>query len=264
MNDFSNVFREKLQKEVFVSGTHININDPCVSKIVGMLGFDYVWIDTEHSYLSYENLLSHIQTIQAYGTPVIVRVPQHDFTATKKILEMGPDGIVFPMVRSAKEANELIEYTLYPPQGCRGFGPGNAITFGLENAAEYIKHNDRLTRFIQIEHISLIEELEEVVKNPYIDGYIFGPNDLSGSIDELLNVFGKNNISLMEKAIGILKKHNKVIGLSTYDSSAEIIDRWRKLGIKMISAGSDFSLLANGMNDIKKQLDIVKVLADSE
>ena len=91
--------REKIESRLNLDGTYINLNDPCISKIVSRIGFDYIWIDMEHSYLSYDNLLCHIQTIQAYGIAVIVRAPQNDLTATKKILDMGVDGIIFPMVK---------------------------------------------------------------------------------------------------------------------------------------------------------------------
>ena len=73
------------------------------------------------------------------GTPVIVRAPQDDLTATKKIIEMGVDGIIFPMVRTAEEANRVIASTLYPPYGDRGFGPMGAIDYGMEYSYSKIR-----------------------------------------------------------------------------------------------------------------------------
>ena len=242
--------REKIESRLNLDGTYINLNDPCISKIVSRIGFDYIWIDMEHSYLSYDNLLCHIQTIQAYGIAVIVRAPQNDLTATKKILDMGVDGIIFPMVKSKKEADELISYTLYPPQGNRGFGPLNAVSYGIEDANEYVKDNKKICRFIQIEHKDLVDELEEVIKNPYIDGYIFGANDLSGSVGELLNIFGEKTTALIEKSLEILRKNNKYTGILMGTSSPEDIKKWSDMGIHMISTGSDFSVLADGMKEI--------------
>lgn len=235
------ILKEKIKNKEFMCGTHININDPCVGSIVGRLGFDYIWIDMEHSYLSYENLLNHIIAIQSLGTPVIVRVPQHDFTAAKKIIEMGPDGVVFPMIKSKEEADELIAYTLYPPYGNRGFGPHNAVGFGNYNTKEYVANNHKeMCRFIQIEHKNLVDDLENVIQNPYIDGYIFGANDLSGSIGELMNTFGENTQAMIKKSIEILNKYDKYIGISIGENDAEIIKKWHDLGIHMISSNSDF------------------------
>lgn len=232
-----------LNKERLI-GTHINLNDPCISKIVAKLGFDYIWIDMEHSYLSYQNLVAHINTIQAYGVPVIVRAPQNDFTATKKILEMGPDGIVFPMIKTAEQANELIAYTLYPPYGNRGYGPNNATGCGVDDVQYYIHNNHKdMCRFIQIEHKDAVDNLEEIIKNPYIDGYIFGANDLSGSIGELTRVYEPNTTALIDRAIEILKKNDKYISLSTDARDPEVIKYWSDKGIQMISAASDFGSL---------------------
>ena len=248
-------FKERVRNREYLCGTHINLNDPCIAKIVGMLGFDYIWIDMEHSYLTYDHLLSHIQTIQACGTPVIVRCPQHDFTAAKKILEMGPDGIIFPMVKTKEEVDRLISYTLYPPYGNRGFGPLNAVNFGVDSALDYVTHNhETMCRFIQIEHIDLVKDLENVVDNPWIDGYIFGPNDLSGSIGQLMNVFVDDTQALVRESIDILNKHGKCIGLSTGDTSPEVVARWHDMGIHMISAGCDLNMLADNMRIMKNTL----------
>ena len=88
-----------------------------VGRIAGLAGYDFVWIDMEHNYISFESLLALVMAVKAGGTDVIVRAPQDDLTATKKILEMGVDGIIFPMIRTAEEANRLLSYTLYPPHG---------------------------------------------------------------------------------------------------------------------------------------------------
>lgn len=250
-----NTLKEKIKNKEKICGTHINLNDPCISKIVAKLNFDYIWIDMEHSYLSYANLMAHINTIQGYGVPVIVRIPQHDFTAAKKIIEMGPDGVIFPMIKNKEEADKMISYTLYPPYGNRGYGPLNAVSFGVDDVDEYIHTNHKnMCRFIQIEHADLVGDLERVVTNPYIDGYIFGPNDLSGSINELTNVFGEKTQQLIKKSIEILNKHDKYIGLSTGDTNPEIIKRWHDLGIHMISAASDLGNLTTASRSILNTL----------
>ena len=142
------MLREKIKNKEKIIGMHININDIAVAKIAGLAGYDYVWVDLEHSYLSLENLMAHIIAIKATGTAVIVRVPQDDFTFTKKVLEMGPDGIIFPMVKTAEQAKKLIDYTVYPPYGNRGFGPMNVVDFGFKNTLEYVQNKDNICRFI--------------------------------------------------------------------------------------------------------------------
>ena len=238
------LLKQKIKRYKKTGGMLVNLNDVVSSRIAGLAGYDFIWIDMEHSPISMENLQHHIIAVKAGGTDVIVRVPQNDLTATKKVLEMGVDGIIFPMVRNAAEADELIASTLYPPYGNRGFGPQQATQFGFDDAAQYVSETrENLCRFVQIEHVDAVNDLENMVQNEYIDGFIFGPNDLSGSIGEPLNVYGEKTIALIEKSMNILKKSGKYSGLATGDTSDSCIKFWQNMGIDMLVAGADFEFL---------------------
>lgn len=238
------LLKEKIKNKQKLIGMHINLNDIATARIAGLAGFDFIWVDLEHNNLTLENLLGHILAIKATGTAVIVRVPVDDLTYTKKVLEMGPDGIIFPMVKTAEQAEKLISATLYPPYGTRGFGPMNATAYGFEDVNEYIKETrDNMCRFIQIEHVDAVNNLEEITQNEYIDGYIFGANDLSGSIGELGQVFAENTVQLIQKSIYFLRKKDKYIGLSTGDTSETTLAFWHNMGVDMLSAGADFNFL---------------------
>ena len=107
--------REKINSNEKIAGALVSLTDPCLCEIMGNIGYDCVWIDTEHTYMSYKEVLCHLNAARSSNIPAIVRLPQNDLTATKKILEMGPDGVIFPMAKSAGEIKDLIEMTLYPP-----------------------------------------------------------------------------------------------------------------------------------------------------
>ena len=249
------MIKEKIKNREKIIGTHINFCDPSVGRIAGLAGYDFIWIDMEHNYISFESLLSLVIAVKSTGTDVIVRAPQDDLTATKKIIEMGVDGIIFPMVKTAEEANRLLSYTLYPPYGRRGFGPMNAVGYGAFDTLDYVSTNhNTMCRFIQIEHIDAVKNLDEIMKNEFIDGYIIGANDLSGSINELCNVFGQNTTALIEETITKLKKNGKYVGLSTGDLSESTFKHWRDMGVEMLSAGADFDYLTVGM---KKNREIM-------
>lgn len=240
-----NLLRQKIENREKILGTLVSLTDPCLCEIMGNIGYDCVWIDTEHTYMSFKDVLCHLNGARSSGIPAVVRLPQNDLTDTKKILEMGPDGIIFPMVRTADELRSLIETTLYPPHGTRGFGPLRAIGYGALDAKEYVKEKSfDLCRFVQIEHIDMINELEEIVKLPYVDGFIFGPNDLSGSLGEMLNVFGDKTLSKIKEAIEILRAHGKYVGLAGGAAESDI-KAWSKLGIDMLFAGADWCFVYN-------------------
>ena len=254
-----NQLRSKIETKKKIYGTLVSLTDPALCEIMGNIGYDCVWIDMEHTYMSYKEVLCHLNAAKASGIPSVVRLPQKDLTATKKVLEMAPDGVIFPMVRSAEELKELLDMTLYPPLGNRGFGPLRAIGYGAEDAKEYVdSKNLELCRFVQIEHIDFIEELEEIVKIPYVDGFIFGPNDLSASLGDFLNVFEEKTYSKIEYAVDFLKKHNKLVGIAGGMTEKEI-KNWSKLDIDMLFAGVDWCFVYNcGKSTLELMKDNLK------
>ena len=251
-----NILRERMKKGEKLCGTIVSFTDPALCEVFGNIGYDYIWIDTEHPYTSFKEVLCHLNAARSTGTPAIVRVPQNDLTCTKKILEMDPDGIIFPMVHSAKEAEELIKMTLYPPLGNRGFGPMRAIKYGAVDAKEYTdKISLDLVRFVQIEHIDFINDLEEAVKNPYIDGYIIGPNDLSGSMGLMCDVTNEKVTQAVKKAIKILRDHKKYVGLAV-GHAPETIRYWSQFGADMMTTGADWNFVydkgCENLNNLRK------------
>jgi len=250
------MLKNKIQNGERLIGSYLQLADPNISRILGLSGFDFVWVDFEHSYMSYETLLSHILALRSTGTHVIVRAPQNDLTATKKILEMGVDGIIFPMIRTAEEANVAISNTLYPPYGTRGFGPMGAIDYGLKSVPDYIANTrDELCRFIQIEHKDAIENLDEILKNPYIDGYIFGPNDLSGSYGRLGDVFCDEITAVIADTVKRLQTAGKYVGIASGGIADEVLSHWSSFGVEMLCGGADFDYLRMGATANRENLE---------
>ncbi len=254
------MLKDKIKNKEKIVGMYVQLADISIARIAGLAGYDFVWVDTEHSYMSYETLLGHIIALKQTGTPVVVRVPQDDLTATKKVLEMGVDGIIFPMIKGKEDADRVISYATYPPYGERGFGPMNAMDYGFTDAFEYTRRaQDELCRFIQIEHIDAVKELDAIMENPYIDGYIFGANDLSGSMGMLGGYMSDEVSAVIRDTTERLHKAGKYVGIASGGYSEEIIKHWSDFGVEMISAGADFDFLRDcAVNNLKNLTRIHK------
>jgi 2-dehydro-3-deoxyglucarate aldolase/4-hydroxy-2-oxoheptanedioate aldolase len=239
--------KQKFRNCEFVTGMHTTLTDPCITELCGYIGFDFIWIDTEHTAIDLPQLQAHLIAARSAGVNSIVRIPWNDAVLAKRVLDMGPDGIIFPMVNTPEELDNAMKCTLYPPLGVRGFGPLRAVRYGLEDANEYIsKGNLDMVRCVQIESVQAVKNLEEMAKNPYVDCYIIGPCDLSGSIGELNRVFDSNTQTLIRQAITVLKNAGKSIGLSTHSDDPEVLRFWYDMGINCISAGADYLHILNG------------------
>lgn len=242
-----NKLREKLKTGRPLCGTHVTLTDPCICDIIGRHDIDFIWVDTEHSHLSLQDVLIHIMAANQHDMPVIVRVPRQDFNFTKRVLEMGPAGVVFPVITSAAQAREAMEYTLYPPRGVRGFGPLRAVGYGEMDTRAYVEaEHTEMCRFIQLEHVSAIETLPEIMDNIWIDGYFFGPNDLAASVGHLGEKRHPETVALMERAIAMLRKRGKPVGVSLGETDPETIRFYHEMGVTIISSGADYGHIMDG------------------
>ena len=244
----ANVIREALAAGKRLLGTHINLTDHRVAEMVGAIGFDYIWIDMEHISTDFKAMEMHLIGAKASGTPCMVRVTWNDIPNIKRVLEAGPDAIVVPMVNSVEEARRAIDTCIYPPEGKRGFGPCRAVRYGLDNINDYIDHKSKeLCRFLQVETKDAVEAMDEICTIPYVDGFIIGPMDLSGSVGELGHALeGKETNRLIELAVQKAHAHGKPIGLSTGADNYTELSHWMSKGIDFISASTDMWSILKG------------------
>ena len=88
--------RGKIARKEMVIGTHVGFANSCFTELLGDVGFDFIWIDAEHGALDKEAIQLHMIAARAAGAASFVRVPWNDPVSVKTILDMGPDGVIFP------------------------------------------------------------------------------------------------------------------------------------------------------------------------
>ena len=247
-NASENAFRQALASGRRLIGTHVNLTDYRICEILGQAGFDYLWIDMEHVGTSFADMERHLIAAKAAGTPCLVRVPWNEIPQIKRVLEAGPDAIVVPMVNSVEEARQAIDTCIYPPEGKRGFGPCRAVRYGMDSARDYIDRiSKQLCRFVQIESEDAVNAMDGMAEIPYLDGFILGPMDLSGSVHELGHIMdGKETTRLIALAVEKAHRAGKPIGLSVGTTNPAELQFWLDKGVDFISAGSDVGSILNG------------------
>ena len=248
--------KNKLAGKDILFGTHTGLNNAVLTEIMAGVGYDYLWIDTEHAAVDYKELVQMIGNSWNAGTPPLVRVTMDDRNHIKKVLEMGPAGIIFPMIDTPEEAERAVKYTLYPPDGVRGFGPQRAVRYGLDDEFEFLKAaNSALCRLVQIESPEAVENLPEMVKNPWIDGFIIGPCDLSCRAGCTGEVYGEKVAQLVRRAAEVVTSAGKRLGVSMGSVTPEQRQHWLDLGITMISTGNDYTYVLRGA---QRNLEILR------
>ncbi len=243
-----NKLKEKIKRGEIALGTHISLNENIMTELICSIGYDYLWIDTEHTSLTLEQVEHHMQAARLWGVSSLVRVPWNDPVRMKPILEMGPDGIIVPMVNSYEEALVAVKGCMYPPRGTRGYGPRHASMFGKIPLDEYLKSADEdIMRIIQIEHIDAVRDLKRIVTIDEIDAYIIGPMDLSASMGKMGQMDDPEVNEAFDEVVKTIHAAGKPVGLSYGMASKEFIATWKKRGIDMISCANEADfILAQG------------------
>ena len=228
--------KARLRKGETLIGPLVTIASPEVAEIMSLVGFDYLWVETEHAPTGFV----HAQTmIQAAGgrCPCLVRIPENREVWIKKALDIGCDGIVVPQVKTAAEAREAMACCLYPPEGRRSIGISRAHDYGMA-FQEYIgRVNDDLAIVLQVEHIEGVRNIESIVAVPGIDAILVGPFDLSGS----MGLLGQIAHPEVQEAIAEIKVHCGAAGVPAgiFCVNAQFATQAIEKGFTLIALGMD-------------------------
>ena len=80
-------------------------------------GLDFVIVDCEHGYFDFSQVAALAAVGNGIEFPVIVRVPSVSRDCIQKYLDAGVDGILVPMLETKEQAEHLVEYGKYAPDG---------------------------------------------------------------------------------------------------------------------------------------------------
>lgn len=241
----------------FAFGTHCWSADPALYEICGYLGYDYIWIDNEHGGMTFPMVNSGIIATNASGAAAIVRVPGHRVEDVKPVLEMGPQGIVFPMVNTVEQAETCVRHCHYPPRGTRSYGPNRAANYHQTRLETYLKEAEQnILCFLQCEHIDSINNLDGILQVPGVDVIICGPMDLSASVGKLGKLDDPEIVGYMDLIIQKCKSAGMPFGVSV-GNNWPMAEYWLKQGASYVSMASVFDYFSKCSHEA---LDKVKNL----
>ena len=262
---YINDLRKKINEGRLNFGTHCSCTDLSFYELCGQMDYDFVWIDAEHGAMSNPMIINAILAVNAGEKAAIVRVVDHSVGNIKPVLEYGPDGIIFPLVNTAEEARRCVEICKYPPEGIRGYGPRRSQWYGGMSDADYFKQaNDSILLLMQCERKEAVDNLDEILDVPGVDGIICGLNDLSASIGKFGQAYDPEMTELMETIIEKCKKAGKPYGASI-GVDYKMAKFWIERGASFLSMGfpQDY-FMAMGREVIGNVRDIENTCGDGD
>ena len=181
----TNSLKRKLASGERCVGALFEFNDPNLIEMFGFLGFDFVFIDGQHSGMTVETGRELIRAADVTGMTSLVRVPRLDASIILEYLDVGAGGIIVPNVTTRAQVDEALDAIKYPPVGHRGgFGRSRAAQFGLtQSGVEYFTRiGDEILFVPLIEDAEALPNLADICSAPGVDVVLIGPGDLALSM----------------------------------------------------------------------------------
>ena len=223
------------------------------TEIIAKAGFDWVLIDLEHGVGSERDVLHQMQALASTNASALVRVEGKQRQRIQKVLDLGVQGIVFPHIKTADDANRCAGSMRYAPEGLRGVSRMvRATNFG-DNFVEYYNHQkENLLCVLQIETKEALDNLDQIAAIEDIDVLFIGPSDLSMA----LGIYGQLDHEIFleaeAKIIEAGKKYGKAIGFLLFDP--EHFQRYYDKGMRFFAYGNDAHFLSTGAKTVAQKL----------
>jgi 2-keto-3-deoxy-L-rhamnonate aldolase RhmA len=248
MKNYGREWKRRLRAGEFLLGGHLFLPNPAMAEAMACFGYEYLWIDGEHGAYDKGDILRHITAVNGAGSGAFVRLVSGEPAVIKPVLEMGPDGIIAPIINTPEQAETFISACTYPPGGSRGFGPRRANNYGVLSDGEYLESIDEaLVKIIQIEHREGVKNIDDILKIPGIDSVVIGPYDLSGSMGILGQLRHPELLDMCARIVECCKVHKIPCGPSIGPGDQELLRFWLDQKIDFLFCGDDISFVKSGV-----------------
>lgn len=237
----ANPFKTDLKNRKLLVGPLLTIPSTEIAEMMAHVGFDWVWLEMEHSPISLAQAQQMIQAI-AGRCACLVRAPWNDTVWIKRILDLGCDGVIIPQIKSAAEAADAVRACRYPPEGVRSVGIARAQRYGMGLQTYVDQANHSLTVVVQIEHADAVNCIDEILGVDGIDAILIGPYDLSASMGLVGQVTHPVVQATVEKVRAACRQSGMPIGVFAADVHAAV--RQMEQGCSLIALSTDALFLA--------------------
>jgi 2-keto-3-deoxy-L-rhamnonate aldolase RhmA len=119
-----NTAKQKLMEGKKIVGGTVSTNDPNIYCAMANSGFDFLWIEMQHSPLTHHEVARMIRACPEGKAIPFVRVPDATEGDIQKATDMGALGIIVPMVDDVAKIKNAVTFAKFPPKGKRSQGGG--------------------------------------------------------------------------------------------------------------------------------------------
>ena len=216
------------------------------AEIASRAGFDWCLIDGEHAPNDVPMILDQVRAMSGGTATPAVRLPVGDPVLVKRVLDLGVQILVVPMINTVAEAEAMVRATRYPPDGLRGVGAAMARSGGFGEITDVVTTaNEQVCLFVQAETREAVENIEAIAAIDGIDGIFMGPADLAADMGFPGQPGAPEVEAVVADAIRRIKAAGKAPGIIAFDAAK--CAEWVKAGATFVAVGGDVAILARGI-----------------
>ena len=239
-------FRAKLAADEPVYGVWVTLESASITDMAVSLGLDWGVVDAEHGHLDWRDINEHVRACLRSDTIVLVRIAERSTAHTKRVLDIGADGIVVPWIETVEDVEAALMDCRYPPEGRRGIGGERATAWGQCTVEHTEKANDHVMVVPLIERIEAAAHVPAICALDGIDVVYFGPADFSSSAGYCGQWEGPGIAEKILELKDQIRTAGKQCGLITKDAD-DLVQR-RDSGFRVLGIGSDCGLFLRSLH----------------
>ncbi|MFP4592654.1 HpcH/HpaI aldolase/citrate lyase family protein [uncultured Ralstonia sp.] len=222
-----------------------------VAEVLTQSDYDWILLDTEHAPNEVPMVLEQLRTVAQTAMSAVVRPATNDPVPIKRLLDIGAQTLLVPMVDTADDARRAVAAVRYPPLGMRGVSLATrANRYGRD--ADYGQNaNDEVCLLVQLETPKALANLEQIAAVEGIDALFIGPADLAATLGHLGNARHPDVQGAIHNARARAHACGKPIGILMADP--ELSAQYIRDGFDYVAVATDISLLRAGAEAALKQ-----------
>src|SRR5438046_6923732 len=109
-----NTAKQKLREGKTIVGATVFSPDPNIYCAMANAGYDFLWIEMQHSPLTYGDVAKMIWACRGASAMPFIRVPDATEGDIQKATDIGAVGIIVPTVDTVEKAQAAVKWSKYP------------------------------------------------------------------------------------------------------------------------------------------------------
>jgi 2-dehydro-3-deoxyglucarate aldolase len=238
--------KQKLNSNLPVYGGWVMVAHPAIVEIYAGEHFDWICLDMEHTTIDMRSVYECILAAKGTNVDVLVRLPSHESSIAKRVLDAGADGVIFPCVNTAEQARQVVAVTKYPPEGNRGASLCRSTDFGRNFKNSFENHNKNVIVVVMLEHVDALSHLDEILQVPGIDATFIGPYDLSASMELAGQLTHPKVAAAQQQILEACLKYGIPAGYHVVAPDLKLVQQRVDEGFRFIGCGLDTEFIMQG------------------